>query len=325
MSAHNILSDLTVKNTVNAVSGFQVNGAAPLNSFLKGDGTKFVPGYLSSSDLPSHTHWASDLSGGTVPGSVTWGGVAIAYGSLSGVPSTFTPASHVHSGADITSGTIPGGVTWGGVAIAYSSLSGVPSTFTPASHVHSGADITSGTIPGTVTWGGVAVGALYGGTGLTTYDTGELLVGNVSGTLTGLAIGTAGQVLTVSGGDAVWATPSGGSGTVTSVGVSVPAWLSASAAITTSGNITLAVSGSSSGALLVGAGATSASWLAVPSAKKFLTISASNIVAWSSSSNSWFKATCTPCRSPCCSPSSADVGGVIFALIEDLQALGVLS
>lgn len=141
------------------------------------------------------------------------------------------------AGSKITSGTIPSGVTWGGVAIAYSSLSGIPSTFTPASHVHSGADITSGTIPGTVTWGGVVVGALYGGTGFATYDTGELLVGNVSGTLTRLAIGTAGQVLTVSGGDAAWATPS--SGTVTSVALSLPSFITVSGSpVTSSGTLT---------------------------------------------------------------------------------------
>lgn len=67
--------------------------------------------------------------------------------------------------------------------------------------------------PLTATTGGVASWALLtvpaGGTGLSTYDTGELLVGNVSGTLTRLGIGTAGQVLTVSGGTAAWAAGSG--------------------------------------------------------------------------------------------------------------------
>lgn len=115
------------------------------------------------------------------------------------------------------------------------------------------------------------------------------------------------------------------SGTVTSVGVAVPAWLSATAAITTSGNITLAVAGSAAGALLVGAGATSASWLAVPTAKRFLTISASNIVAWSTSASAWTATSCGGCRSVCCSPTAAEIGDGFNTLVSDLQALGILS
>lgn len=54
-----------------------------------------------------------------------------------------------------------------------------------------------------------------GGTGITSYTTGDMLYASNSTTLAKLAIGTAGQVLTVSGGLPSWATPT--TGTVTSV------------------------------------------------------------------------------------------------------------
>lgn len=81
------------------------------------------------------------------------------------------------------------------------------SSFATSSHTHAGADITSGSIPGGVTWNGVVIGTAYGGTGAVTYDLGEILVGTAGASLTRLGIGTVGQVLTVAGGTASWATP----------------------------------------------------------------------------------------------------------------------
>ena len=49
-----------------------------------------------------------------------------------------------------------------------------------------------------------------GGTGFGSYSTGDLLVGTAAGKLAQLTIGTAGQVLTISNGTAVWADASGG-------------------------------------------------------------------------------------------------------------------
>lgn len=56
-----------------------------------------------------------------------------------------------------------------------------------------------------------SVGVLYGGTGLTSYSNGEILYGSDVNVLSKLAIGSAGQVLTVSAGFPTWATPAGGS------------------------------------------------------------------------------------------------------------------
>jgi hypothetical protein len=68
------------------------------------------------------------------------------------------------------------------------------------------------------TWQGTAVGPTYGGTGQTTYATGDTLYASATNVLSKLGIGSTGQVLTVSGGIPTWASPAT-SGTVTSVSV----------------------------------------------------------------------------------------------------------
>ena len=77
----------------------------------------------------------------------------LAWGNLTGVPSTFTPSAHTHAATDITSGTFAnarvssGNVTQheGDLSIGWAQLTGVPTTFTPASHTHAASDVTSGT------------------------------------------------------------------------------------------------------------------------------------------------------------------------------------
>jgi hypothetical protein len=66
----------------------------------------------------------------------------------------------------------------------------------------------SSSISGTVSWQGNAVTSTYGGTGQTSYTTGDTLYASASNTLSKLAIGSTGQVLTVSGGVPTWANTS---------------------------------------------------------------------------------------------------------------------
>lgn len=61
----------------------------------------------------------------------------------------------------------------------------------------------------------------FGGTGLATYNTGDMLYASAPNVLTKLPIGVGGEVLTVFGGVPQWAV-AGGGGTVTSVGLSAP-------------------------------------------------------------------------------------------------------
>lgn len=77
---------------------------------------------------------------------------------------------------------------------------------------------TSITTLGTIitgVWNGTAIGPTFGGTGQTTYTTGDTLYASAANTLSKLSIGSAAQVLTVSGGIPSWQTPT--TGTVTSV------------------------------------------------------------------------------------------------------------
>jgi len=69
---------------------------------------------------------------------------------------------------------------------------------------------TLGTVA-TGTWSATAIGATKGGTGQTTYATGDILYASAANTLSKLAAGTNGHVLTLAAGVPTWAAPSGGS------------------------------------------------------------------------------------------------------------------
>lgn len=72
---------------------------------------------------------------------------------------------------------------------------------------------TSITTLGTITtgvWNGTAVGATFGGTGQTTYATGDILYASAANTLSKLAIGANGRVLTVTAGIPAWEVNAGG-------------------------------------------------------------------------------------------------------------------
>jgi hypothetical protein len=65
---------------------------------------------------------------------------------------------------------------------------------------------TLGTIA-TGVWQGTQIGAIYGGTGQTSYTTGDLLYASTTNVLSKLAAGSAGQVLTMASGAPAWAQP----------------------------------------------------------------------------------------------------------------------
>ncbi len=124
----------------------------------------------------------------------------------------------------------------------------------PAFMSVSGGPITSaGTLAFTLS--GTPLPLSSGGTGASTASaafnalspmtaSGDLIYGGASGAGTRLASGTNGQVLTLSGGLPTWQTGASGSGTVTSVAATVPAFLSvAGSPITTSGTLAFTLSG----------------------------------------------------------------------------------
>ena len=96
--------------------------------------------------------------------------LAIAWGQLTGLPSTFTPSAHAHASSEIISGlldlaripSLPAGQVTSGtfadaritstavtqhqaaLAITWGQLTGLPSTFAPSAHAHAATEITSG-------------------------------------------------------------------------------------------------------------------------------------------------------------------------------------
>lgn len=120
--------------------------------------------------------------------SITNTGVSAAtYGSASTVPTIavnaqgqITSASNTNIAIDaaaITSGTI----NTARISGSYTGITGVGT-------------LTTGT------WNATTIGVIYGGTGLTSYASGDLLYASGSTTLSKLAIGTSGQVLTAGAG-----------------------------------------------------------------------------------------------------------------------------
>jgi len=76
-----------------------------------------------------------------------------------------------------------------------------------ATYVGQASITTLGTIT-TGTWNATTIGAIYGGTGQSTYATGDMLYASALNTLSKRTIGAAGEVLTVAGGVPTWATNS---------------------------------------------------------------------------------------------------------------------
>lgn len=123
---------------------------------------------------------------------------------VGGVPTWAAPA---------TSGTVTS-VT--GTTNRITSTGGTtPQIDISGSYVGQSSITTLGTV-GTGVWNGTAVGATFGGTGQTTWATGDLLYASGANTLAKLTAGSNTNVLTLTGGVPVWAAPAT-SGTVTSV------------------------------------------------------------------------------------------------------------
>ena len=113
----------------------------------------------------------------------------------------------------------------------------------------------SGNVAGT--WNGTAISAVKGGTGQTTYTTGDILYASSASALSKLAAGANGYVLTMAGGVPTWASGAGGSGTVNSGTAGRLAWYSATGtavdgnaqASMSSGTLSLGTVGSTLGAI----------------------------------------------------------------------------
>ena len=124
-----------------------------------------------------------------------------------GVPAWGTSA--VSLAADATTGTVSLGGTLtidGTTNRITTAVSGASYAIDiSAAYIGQSSITTLGTVT-TGTWNATTIGATYGGTGQTSYTTGDTLYASNSTTLSKLPIGTAGQILTVVSGVPAWTT-----------------------------------------------------------------------------------------------------------------------
>ena len=167
-----------------SASGMTLNGLTPTTQYFATSVSG--SGFTISSIGSTHTFYVG-LAGNASTGLISSAGQTI-FGLktfASGVAITSGTAATSTSTGDLI---VAGGVGIGGslwtASTRFSSISGVG---------HSNSVITSGV------WAGTAISAVNGGTGLTTFTTGDILYASSSTTLGKISAGTAGSVLTSAG------------------------------------------------------------------------------------------------------------------------------
>jgi hypothetical protein len=223
--------------------GTGVTSAPAYGQLLIGNGSGYTLSTLTAGAGISITNASGTITitGSTATGTVT--SVAVS-GGTTGLTTSGGPITS--SGTITLDGTLA--VANGGTGVTTKTgtgsvvLSTSPTLVTPILGTPTSVTLTNATgLPLTTGVTGTLPIA-NGGTNITSYTTGDILYASATNTLSKLAAGTNGYVLTLAGGVPTWAAASSGSGTVTSVALSggTTGLTVTGSPITTSGTITLA-------------------------------------------------------------------------------------
>jgi len=161
-------------------------------------------GFDGSSDI-TVTADANTLTGSTLKSTITSSSLT-SVGTLTNLTVTNTISGSVSgSAATLTTSRTINGIAFDGSAdITIAAAAGTLTGTILAGNVVSSSLTSVGTIA-TGTWNATAIGATKGGTGLTTYTSGDVIYASATNTLSKLAKGVNGQVLTTVAGFPSWA------------------------------------------------------------------------------------------------------------------------
>jgi len=225
------MTTVTIPNLTAAIS---LNGTEQLEAVQAGSTVRVTTAQIATYTLSVSNNVVNSISFGSTgltPATGTIGNVVVA-GTL----------NVANGGTGVTTSTGTGSVV----------LNTSPTLITPALGTPSSGVMTNVTgLPLTTGVTGV-LGSSNGGTGFSTYATGDLVYASATNTLSKLGIGSNGTVLSSNGTTLSWA--AAGTGTVTSVGLGFSTGAAnilsnsgTASPITSSGTYTLAVTGTSGG------------------------------------------------------------------------------